>query len=187
MSQFDLSKIRGTLARVPTQFQGKVAQVGFPKGITYPEDRGGASVAYIAAIQEFGAPERNIPPRPFMRPTVQEHRDEWVRSMGAFIPKVLRGQADAEDVLEAVGAQAAIEIQAQIAQVSSPALSPITVMLRKWRKDGKTITGKTVGEAAAAVKAGEDPGSDNKPLNDTGYMLASVRSAVNRVGGEFEV
>lgn len=184
MSQFNLDKVSKTLQRVPDEFRGKVAQVGFPQGISYED---GPNVAYVAAIQEFGAPEVSIPARPFMRPTVQEHRDEWVQTMGNLVPQVVSGRLTAHDVLDAVGIQAATEMQAQIAKTNSPALSPITVMLRKWRKDGRTITGKTVGEAAAAVKAGEDPGDDNKPLDDTGLMLASIRHAVNDAGGEFSV
>ena len=68
MKQFNLDKIKATLDRVPEEFDGMVAQVGFPSGINYED---GTNVAYVATIQEFGAPEANIPPRPFMRPTVK--------------------------------------------------------------------------------------------------------------------
>ena len=77
--------------------------------------------------------------------------------------------------------------QQAIAEVYAPPLSPITVLLRKWKKDGRTITGKTVGEAAAAIKAGEDPGGDDKPLNATGLLIASMHNAVNATGAEFSV
>ena len=39
-------------------------RIGFLENATYPD---GKPVAMIAAIQEFGAPARNIPPRPFFR------------------------------------------------------------------------------------------------------------------------
>ena len=59
-------------------------------------------------------------------------------------------------------------------------LSPITLVLRKWRREGKPITGKTVGEAAAAYAA--DPtiinGVNADPLQDTGLLAASVQHAV---------
>lgn len=161
-----------------------VAQIGFPSGIAYPD--GGPNVAYVAAIQEFGAPASSIPPRPFMQPTVKEKKEEWVKTLANSIPKVVMGEMSAFDSLDLVGNQAQADIQTKISDIDSPALSPITVLLRKWRKSGKTITGKTVGEAAAAIAAGVDPGSDNKPLNDTGYMLASVNHAVNKAGSEFK-
>ena len=160
-----------------------VAQVGVPSGLAY---EGGTSVAYVAAIQEMGAPEVSIPARPFFKPAIAHHSDEWAGVMKGLVPKVGSGQSEAFDVLDAVGRVAVADIQQEIANVNSPALSPITVMLRKWRKDGMTITGKTVGEAAAAVAAGDDPGSDDKPLNDTGLLLASIRNAVNTKGGEFK-
>lgn len=181
---FNLDKINARLSNVPRQFEGKVAQFGFPKGAEYED---GTSVAYVAAIQNYGAPEVGIPPRPFMEPTVKDHQAEWVKLLAAGVKKVGDGGLTAFDVLDGVGRMAVADIQEEIAHISEPALSQVTVLLRKWRKEGRTITGKTVGEAAAAIAAGVDPGSDNKPLNDSGLMIASVRNAVNKDGGEFSV
>lgn len=103
------------------------------------------------------------------------------------VKKVVKGTATAFDVLDAVGIQAESDMKTMAASIDSPALSPVTVILRKWRKDGRTITGKTVGQAAYAVKNGADVGSDNKPLNDTGYMIASIGHAVNKTEAEFKV
>ena len=72
MKQLNLDKIKATLERIPEEFEGMVAQVGFPSGINYED---GTSVAYVAAIQEFGAPAVNNPPRPFMQPTVKAKKD----------------------------------------------------------------------------------------------------------------
>ena len=72
MKQLDLSKIKARLENVSDEFNGLVAQIGFPSGQHYPD---GTNVAYVAAIQEFGAPAVNIPPRPFMQPTVKAQKD----------------------------------------------------------------------------------------------------------------
>ena len=183
MKQLDLTKIAKRLGAVPVAFKGKVAQVGIPAGLAYED---GTSVAYVAAIQEFGAPDVKIPPRPFFRPAIKSHSKEWADAMGQFIPTVSAGAATADDALQAIGVVAAADIQAEIASVSSPSLSPVTVLLRKWRKDGRKITGRTVGEAAAAIEDGENPGDDDKPLNDTGLLLASIRNAVAAPGEEFK-
>ena len=37
-------------------------EIGFLSGATYPS---GVSVALVASVHEWGAPRRNIPPRPF--------------------------------------------------------------------------------------------------------------------------
>ena len=182
MKKLDLTKIKTKLDKVPKEFNGKVAQIGFPKGIAYED---GTSVAYVAAIQEYGAPSRSIPPRPFIQPTIKAEKDKWVKIIEKYIPQVVLGKTTAFDALDLVGRVAVADIQETIAHVYSPALSPITVLLRKWRKEGRTITGKTVGEAANAIKEGASIGSDNKPLNDTGYMQASVTNAVNKVGAPF--
>lgn len=184
MKQLDLSKIKARLERIPDQFTDEVAQVGFPAGKNYED---GTPVAYVAAIQEFGAPEVKIPPRPFIQPTVKAKSQDWVDLMKAMVPKVGDGGMSAYDVLDAVGRVAVGDIQETISRIESPALSPITVLLRKWRKAGKQVTGRTVGEAARAIDEGVDPGDDDKPLNDTGLMFASVLNGVNKPGGDFSV
>ena len=120
-----------------------------------------------------------------MEPAVADHKDEWVKLLSQGVPKVGDGSLTAIDVLEGVGMMMVADIQEEIISVNSPALSPITVLLRKWKKEGRVITGATVGEAAAAIAAGVDPGSDDKPLNATGLLLASVRNAVTATDAEF--
>lgn len=175
--EFDLSKIKARLEAIPEQFAGKEAKVGWFPSAVYED---GTSVAYVALIQEMGAPEVGIPPRPFMSPSVDANRQEWVRHMGEGVKAVGRGSATADQVLEGVGGLAASDIQAQIEATSSPPLTPTTILLRKWRKEGRTITGKTVGEAAAAVAANPDliAGVNADPLRETGLMVATVSHAV---------
>ena len=55
-------------------------EVGFGWGDTYPT---GEPLALIAAINEYGAPSRGIPPRPFMRITIAAHRSEWPAQLAA--------------------------------------------------------------------------------------------------------
>lgn len=181
---FDLSKLRVSLDRLPAQFAGREMKVGWPKGKEYPD---GTPVAYVAAIQNFGAPERAIPPRPMLKPTIAENKDRWAKMADHLVGQVARGQLSAVDALDGIGRVAAMDLQTYIGQLNEPELSAVTVLLRKWRKEGRTITGKTVGEAAQAIKDGVDPGSDNKPLNDTGYLIASVTHGVGGKGKTFEV
>jgi len=154
MKKLNLDKIKATLDRVPKEFDGMVAQVGFPSGINYEE---GTPVAYVATIQEFGAPEVKIPPRPFMRPTVKTKKKEWSKIIAQGVPKVVLGDMTAFDVLDLVGISASADIQTTIANVYSPPLSPVTI--------------KRKGSA--------------KPLIDTGLMVASVRNAVAKTGSDF--
>lgn len=187
MTALRLDKIMARLAKVPDEFDGLVAQVGIPAGRKY-EDRGfgAVDVAYVAAIQEFGAPEVKIPARPFFRPTIAAKQKRWSKIIANLVPQVGEGKATAHEVLDAAGDAAAMDIKTTVSRLYSPALSPVTVLLRKWRKDGRRISGKTVGEAAKAIRAGVDPGGDDKPLNDTGLLYASILSTVNKAGAEFK-
>lgn len=180
---FDTSRVSAALSKLPKQFAGKQAKIGWPEGKQYPD---GTPVAYIAAIQNFGVPDRGLPPRPILKPTVDENSEKWGKVGHKLVHDVANGNLDAVDALDTLGRVAAMDIQATIAQINEPALSPVTVLLRKWRKAGRTITGKTVGEAAHAIADGTDPGSDNKPLNDTGYLIASVTHGVGGNDGNFK-
>ena len=53
------------------ELSGKVAKVGWFEKSKYPKPPN-VPVAYVATIQEFGYSPKNIPPRPFMRPTLQK-------------------------------------------------------------------------------------------------------------------
>ena len=183
---FDLSKIESTLNRV-NGFDKISVQAGVPKGPSYPADRGGKSVAEVAAIQEFGAPAASIPARPFMRPTFKNNVAEWLKSLSDGVVDVINGETTAEDILASTGEQAQVDIQRTIVDLYSPPLSPITVLLRKWRKSGVKITGQVVGQAAEAIKMGADIGNDNKPLIDDGILLSSINHAVNTKGSGFTV
>jgi hypothetical protein len=160
-----LREIAAGLAR------GATLRVGFLEGSTYPD---GTSVPMVAALQEFGAPRASIPPRPFFRGMIAKHGGEWGDQIGAAL---VHSDFDAAQALDQMGQVIATELQGSIADTMAPALSPITVMLRKMRSEDQSlvVTGKVVGEAAARVAAGEtSAGISTKPLVDSGHLMASV-------------
>lgn len=177
VTKFDLSKLKARLDGIANGLDGMETKIGFPSNLQYED---GTPVAFVATIQNYGAPAANIPPRPFMEPTASAQRDKWVTVAKDEVGKVVRGQKDAFQALDFLGTIAEIDVKATIADITEPELSPITVLLRKWKKEGRTITGKTVGEAAQAIRDGVNPGNDDKPLNATGYMQASVRHNVSK-------
>jgi len=156
-------------------------RVGFLEGSTEAD---GTSVATIGAWQEFGT--KTIPQRPYFRTMIAEHSGEW----GDVLAKVLAHNGmDAENALEQMGVYIGDQLQESIIDTMEPPLSPITLMLRKMRSEDQSlvVTGKTVGEAAARVAAGEDPGDvSTKPLVDSGTLLRSVAYQVDE-GAKTEV
>ena len=161
-----------------TTIQDNKLEVGWFEGTSYAD---GTPVAGVAAVQEFGSPKMNIPPNSFFRTTIAEQQDEWAKKFRFLYKKYFKGEKTSEQTLNLVGSVAVGDVQTTISTINTP-LSPITIALRRLRDDGKQITGKTVGEVAKAIAAGETgPGElgdqsypNKKRLNDTGYMLATL-------------
>ncbi len=151
--------------------KGATLNVGFLEGATYPD---GKSVAMVAAIQEFGAPGASIPPRPFFRTMIDKESSSWGDKLAAALEAT---GYDADKALRILGEDIAGALRQSIIDTNSPALSEITLMLRKMKADNPDlkITGKTVGEAARRLAEGEEPtGVSTKPLVDSGHLLGSV-------------
>lgn len=151
--------------------QKTTAQVGFFETATYPD---GTPVALIAAIQNFGAPSRGIPPRPFFTDVVKRGETRWPKVVAANLKAT---DYDVHRTLERVAMGIQGEVQQSIIDTSSPPLSPITIMLRGMRANDPdlVVTGKTVGIAARRVAEGKtNYGASAKPLVDRGILLQSV-------------
>ena len=150
---------KAILKRLAAQASRQVAQVGFlPGGKAYPET--GELVAAVAAKQEYGDPASRIPPRPFMRPTISEHREEWRELVMDGCKMVAQGKLSIVDVLSGVGLQAEDDVVKKISQVWTPPLAPYTLQKRAER------AGISVDQVS------------KKPLVDTGTMLAQITHAV---------
>lgn len=149
---------------------GKV-RVGFLENATYPD---GTSVPMVAAIQEFGAPKARIPPRPFFRNMIAAKGPEWPEAVGGLLKA---NDFDADKTLKQMGEGIKGQLQQSLIDTNSPPLSPITIMLRGMKSHDQSlvVTGKTVGEAAARVKAGlTNYGASTKVLDETGHLINSV-------------
>lgn len=95
--------------------------VGFLEGATYPD---GTSVPMVAAIQEFGAPARKIPPRPFFRQTIADKSPTW----GDAVAKLLVANGyDATRTMGQVGEGIKGQLQDTIAKFNSVPLSAQTI------------------------------------------------------------
>jgi hypothetical protein len=164
-------KIRAKLQKLVQAAKSGTVRIGFLENATYPQS--GVPVAMVAALQEFGAPKANIPPRPFFRTLVQAKKQEWKEA----IRKLLEGNDyDTEKTLMMTGEAIKGQLQQSIRDVHQPALSPVTLMLRKmFGNSPHLIRRRDVWEAIRKVKAGDSSaGVSAKPLIWTGHMLNSV-------------
>ena len=154
-------------------------------GITAPSKyEDGTSVAYVAAIQEFGSPKRAIPPRPVFRPTIADKKNNWRQVMERGAKKLSTGMSAAE-AMELVGLVAAGDIRKKYSTITTPPLSLVTLRLRKLKREGAKITAKTVGQVHKALKQVQGPpdvsGVSTKPLVFDGILINSITSVTRSI------
>ena|ERR1043165_9642197 len=141
--------------------KGWQAKVGWVARKQYPDSE--MTTAGAAAIAEYGAPSKNIPPRPIMRPTIAKQKNLWAQIARNEGKLILEGKQTGQGAMERIGLQAAGDARETITQIFSPPLSPKTIAARLRRYKNK----KTVGNLT-------------KPLVDTKTLLNSLTNTVER-------
>lgn len=140
--------------------EDSVARVGWFKYNNYDD---GTSVAEVAAQNEFGNPNKRIPARPFMIPTIIYQQRQWRKIAEVKAQQVLHGVGTIDDLMAALGQKAAGDIKKKIASIWEPELRPITIQNRLERKSNK----KKIGNLT-------------KPLIDTSVMYNSLIYEVSK-------
>lgn len=139
---------------------GSQGRVGWFPSAVY---EGGQPVAGVAYVQEFGSPSRGIPPRPFMRSTVEEKRQEWANTTAQLTRAAAQGKLAPANVMPALCLAAEGHVRATITKISAPPLKQGTIDARRRR----------LANGGAGAKA-----SIAKPLVDTGILLNTLTSEV---------
>ena len=153
-------KVNVKLIDAIKELSKKKLKVGWGKNQQYPD---GTHVAEVAATQEFGSPADHIPPRPFMRPSIAEYQNKWVKSLVFTADKVFKKDISVVQGYRLMGDVVSGDIRKTISQVWSPPLSKRTIQARK---DKLADGGKS---ATAGIE---------KPLVDTGLMISSLTSEI---------
>ena len=116
------NKLEAALAEISKNVTKKATlSVGFMGGATYPN---GTLVALVAAIQEFGAPARNIPPRPFFRNMIASKSEEWGPALGQLL---VNNDYNSDRSLSTLGLGIEGQLKQSIVDTNSPPLAPSTV------------------------------------------------------------
>jgi hypothetical protein len=137
----------------------------------YPD---GTPVAMVAAIMEYGAPSVGVPPRSFFRTMVQKKQGKWGEALGR---NLVAQDFDSEKAMRAMGEGIQGQLRDSISELDAPALSPVTLMLRKlYPVSGPGVQlAREVVEARMLVELGEDySGVSTKPLIWTGHLQQSA-------------
>lgn len=154
--------------------------VGFPEDTTgrepSPDEPQGLTNAALGYIHDTGAPEQNIPARPFMLPGMAEAEEPVTKALAATARQLLNvkgaGPAAIDQGLHRAGLKAQFALRRKINEGIPPPLSEMTLRnrARKGRKGAKKeLELRAQGEAPSTEFA--------KPLIDTGQL----RNAINYV------
>ncbi len=100
-----------------------------------------------------------ILPRPFMKPSVEDNKEDFVGQIEIISRKFLNGQLSEQQAAEMIGFAAAGNIKKAIAKVNAPPLKASTVRRKRNQYADKSVTGALT-----------------KPLMDSGHLLESVDS-----------
>lgn len=105
-----------------------VVRIGFLENARYPD---GTPVAMIAAIQDGGAPNAGIPPRPFFRNMIAKKKGEWPAAIAGLLKA---NDYDAEKVLGLTGAAIAGQLRQSIIDTNDPPLAEATIRRKGFAK-----------------------------------------------------
>lgn len=122
-------KLLAALAGISRSVRGGgTLKVGFLSNARYPN---GTPVAMVAAIQNFGAPSRNIPPRPFFTNMIAKHSSEWP---GEIRTQLKSTNYDVATTMNRMGTLIRGQLQQSIRDTNEPPLAPATVRRKGFDK-----------------------------------------------------
>lgn len=165
-------KLQAKLKEIAKKIEGShELRVGFLEGATYP-DEAGTPVAQVAWWLNFGT--QTAPPRPFFTDMIKAKSDGWGDALASILQQ---NGFDVKDALMKMGEGISDQVRKSLIDLDAPALSPITLMIRKMRIEDPhlIVTGATVGQAARRVADGDssDPASTKVGVF-TGHLLNSI-------------
>lgn len=128
--------------------------------------------AALAYIHEHGSPEANIPARAFLKPGVQNAKNEISAGLKVAARLALEGRTDAVDrQLHRVGMMGRDAVKAKITAGPFVPLKPATIAARRRRSAGSKYRRKATSAA------------DVRPLIDTAQMRNAINYVIRKSGG----
>ena len=121
-------KFRQRLAELAAQAQTAKVRVGIIEQANY-DGSDGESVAQVAFWNEYGT--ATIPPRPFFRNTIAEHKDEWPKQAAEMLEA---NGGDVRQALADMGEVVAGQIKMTIQDFREPPNAAATVKQKGFDK-----------------------------------------------------
>lgn len=155
--------------------------VGFPEDTTErttdPDEPKGLTNASLGYIHDNGAPDANIPARPFMRPGMEEAIPQATATLAKIAKRVLAksGKASVEQGFTELGLKVQFALRRKINEGVPPPLSEYT--LRERARKGRKGAQKELDLRAQGVSPSTQFA---KPLIDTGQLRNAINFVVRK-------
>lgn len=171
----------------------KRVMVGIPSDSSSRDDDSGVTNSELGYIHEFGAPEANIPARPFLMPGIEKAHDKAIEFLKVAAYNAIEGNAQkSEQGLEAAG-MAALDSVTNVFQTADYApLSPTTIRNRQYSRKTKSMRPdeqQYLGEYKKLVANGITPdqaaqqaqdSAGIRPLYNTGDLFKHIAYVIRK-------
>lgn len=167
-------KFRQRLAELAAQATTAKVRVGIIEQANY-DGSDGESVAQAAFWNEYGT--ATIPPRPFFRNTIAEHKDEWPKQAAALMEA---NGGDVRQSLSELGEIAVGDIKETITNGNFAPNSEVTKLLKyRFPTSPARVTASAYYKAVRDVQQGKTVVSNHdKPLRWSATMRDSIKYEV---------
>lgn len=120
------------LKRAMDLLTGTDVLVGIPDDAGQREEDGPVGNAVIGYVHEYGSPDQNIPPRPFLVPGIAAVQDGVAAELRVGAQAALRGNAAGVTAAQTrIGLLAVKAVQTRFLDNDWPALAPATLAARR--------------------------------------------------------
>lgn len=99
-------------------------QVGFFKGFNRRSGNKSIPQAQIAYWNEYGTNDGNIPPRPFMRRTIDSKSDKWLEHLNK---ELVSNKLDIKPAINKLGLEMEMDIKQEITDLQTPPNAESTI------------------------------------------------------------
>ncbi len=127
----DFSKLDGLLNRIKALGQKEICVGVIAKTAQRNDQKTRLNNAQIAAVHEYGAPNKGIPARPFLRTTLIKNKQVYTDGLATQMRKTLRQKLSPEQAYQQVGFKAARDVQHEIRHGAHTPLKATTIKRKK--------------------------------------------------------
>jgi hypothetical protein len=166
---------------------GKQVLIGIPDSTSSRDEEEGEPInnATLGYIHEFGAPDANIPARPFLIPGVQKAEDKGVERLAFAAKSALSGDRQKAILfMREAGLIAEMSVKDEISTADYEPLKPATIRARRYARGTKSMRASEK-KYLELIAGGMSPGDAQseagiRPLINKGELRNSITHVLRK-------